>query len=139
MKITEDVMNDLLTLQLSGEASADTRSLIESYARENPGFAARLEVAARPLAFESAAGGLSFDRELRVLAETRQFILLRTICVAAAVLFSLVPFTFTWGSAGVHFLLLGHFPGLVWSSWSLAAASWAAAWVMSRRIRRVGL
>ena len=48
MKITEDVMNDLLTLQLSGEASADTRSLIESYARENPGFAARLEVAARP-------------------------------------------------------------------------------------------
>ena len=78
------------------------------------------------LAFDSAAGGLSFDRELRVLAETRQFILLRTICVAAAVLFSLVPFTFTWGSAGVHFLLLGHFPGLVWSSWSLAAASWAA-------------
>ena len=79
MKITEDVMNDLLTLQLTGEASADTRLLIESYARENPAFAARLEAVARPIAFESAAGGLSFDRELRVLAETRQFIFLRTI------------------------------------------------------------
>ena len=45
MRITEDVMNDLLTLQLSGEASADTRSLIESYARENPAFAAKLAAA----------------------------------------------------------------------------------------------
>jgi hypothetical protein len=139
MRITEDVMNDLLTLQLSGEASADTRSLIESYARENPAFAAKLAAAARPPALDEAAGGLPFDRELRVLAETRQFIFLRTICFAAAVLFTLVPFTFTWGSAGVHFLLLGHFPGLVWSAWSLAVASWWAVWVMSRRIRRVGL
>ena len=139
MKITEDVMNDLLTLQLSGEASADTRLLIESYARENPAFAARLDVAARPTAFDRATGGVSFDRELRVLAETRQFIFLRTIFVAAALMFSVVPFTFTFGSAGVHFLLLGHFSGLVWSSWSLAAASWAAVYVMSRRIRRVGL
>ena len=118
------------------DAAADTMSLIESYARENPAFAARLAAAARPPAFDEAAGGLRFDRELRVLAETRQFIFLRTICFAAAVLFTLVPFTFTWGSAGV---LLGHFPGLVWSARSLAAASWWAVWVMSRRIRRVGL
>ena len=139
MRITEDVMNDLLTLQMSGEASADSRSLIESYARENPAFAARLEAAARPSALDGRPGGPSFDRELRVLAETRQFIFLRTIFVAAALMFSVVPFTFTFGSAGVHFLLLGHFPGLVWSSWSLAAASWAAVYVMSRRIRRAGL
>jgi hypothetical protein len=139
MRITEEVMNDLLTLHLSGEASPDTKSLIESYARENPAFAARLEAAARPPMFDGAAAPRSFDRELQVLAETRQFIFLRTLFVAAALLFTVVPFTFTFGSAGVHFLLLGHFPGLVWSSWSLAAASWAAAYVMSRRIRRVGL
>ena len=139
MRITEEVMNDLLTLQLSGEASADTKSLIESYARENPAFAARLDAAARPPMFDGAAAPRPFDRELQVLAETRQFIFLRTLFVAAALLFSVVPFTFTFGSAGAHFLLLGRFPGMVWSSWSLAAASWAAAYVMSRRIRRVGL
>lgn len=139
MKITEDVMNDLLTIHLSGEASADTKALIDSYARENPGFAARLEAAARPPVFEGTPRAPSLDRELQVLAETRKFILLRTLAVAAALLFTLVPFTFTFGSAGVHFLLLGRFPGLVWSSLSLAAASWAAVYVMSRRIRRVGL
>ena len=139
MRITEEVMNDLLTLHLSGEASADTKSLIESYARENPAFAARLDAAARQPMFDSAAGPRPFDRELQVLAETRQFIFLRTLFAAAALLFTVVPFTFTFGSAGVHFLLLGRFPGMVWSSWSLAAASWAAVYVMSRRIRRAGL
>jgi len=139
MRITEDVMNDLLTLHLSGEASADTKALIDGYARENPAFAVRLEAAGRPPEFDGTARPLSLDRELQVLAETRQFIFLRTLFVAAALLFTLVPFTFTFGSAGVHFLLLGRFPGLVWSSLGLAAASWAAVYVMSRRIRRVGL
>ena len=95
MKITEDVMNDLLTIHLSGEASADTKALIDSYARENPGFAARLEAAARPPVFEGTPRAPSLDRELQVLAETRKFILLRTLAVAAALLFTLVPFTFT--------------------------------------------
>lgn len=139
MRITEDVMNDLLTLELSGEASADTKSLIEGYARENPAFAARLEAAARLPALDAPAGGPSFDRELQVLADTRRFIFLRTLLVAAALMFSVLPFTFTFGSDGVHFLVLGRFPGLVWSSWSLAAASWAAAYVIGRRIRRAGL
>ena len=35
MKMTDDVMNDLLTLYLAGEASADTKALIESHARQH--------------------------------------------------------------------------------------------------------
>ena len=34
MKVTDEVMNDLLTLYVAGEASADTEALIESDARE---------------------------------------------------------------------------------------------------------
>ena len=41
MKLTDEVMNDLLTLYLAGEASADTRALIENHARQNAAFASK--------------------------------------------------------------------------------------------------
>ena len=39
MNVTDEVMNDLLTLYLAGEASADTKALIDSHARRNAAFA----------------------------------------------------------------------------------------------------
>ena len=47
MKLTDEVMNDLLTLYLAGEASADTRALVESHARQNAAFASTIEAADR--------------------------------------------------------------------------------------------
>ena len=41
MKMTDEVMNDLLTLYLAGEASADTKALIESHARQHAAFASK--------------------------------------------------------------------------------------------------
>jgi hypothetical protein len=58
---------------------------------------------------------------------------------AGAMLFTLLPLVFTFGSSGVQFLVLGRHPGLVWSFWSLAAASWTACYVMHRRVRQAGL
>lgn len=139
MTISDDVMNDLLTIYLAGDASADTKTLVEAHARQHPAFAARLAAAQSFALPEASAGRSSSDHELRVLAATRQFIWLRTMFCASGILFTLLPLTLKFGSDGVQFLILGREPGLMWSFWSLAVASWTAFIVMNRRIGRVGL
>jgi hypothetical protein len=139
MKLDDDVMNDLMTIYLAGEASSATRAIVEARAREDATFAARLAAAqgmAVPLQDANPPGR---DAELRALTETRQFIRLRTIFVAAAVFFSLLPLAVRGGDSGVEFVFLGRHDGLVWAFWSLAAASWSAHYVMHRRVRQAGL
>jgi hypothetical protein len=137
MKLTDDVMNDLLTVYLAGEASADTKALVESHARQHPAFAARLQ-AAGDFALPDVPPAHR-DAELGALADTRRFILFRTIFLAAAVLFTLLPLVFTIGDEGPELLILGRHAGLVWAFWSLAAASWSAWYVFGRSLRRAGL
>jgi anti-sigma factor RsiW len=139
MKISDDVMNDLLTMYLAGDASADTKALVEAHARDDRAFAARLAAAATLSLPDMAPGRSKYDLELRALTETRQFIRLRTIFCAGGILFTALPLAFTFGHAGVEFLILGRHPGLVWGFWSVAAAAWVSFVVISRRVGRVGL
>lgn len=139
MTLSDEVLNDLLTLYLAGEASPATRRLIENHAREHPAFRSRLEAAAAVSLDAIAHDGPSGDLELLTLRKARQFLFLRAIFWAGGVLFTLLPFLFTFGDGGVRFLVLGRHPGLVWSFWSLAAACWTASFVMQRQVRQSGL
>ena len=139
MTISDAVMNDLLTLYLAGEASAETRALVEARAGADASFAARLKAAGAFRIPDLPAGDSKRDLELRVLNETKQFILLRTIFLAGAILFTLLPLVFTFGNEGVQFLILGREPGLMWSFWSVAVASWVAFAIMNHRVRSAGL
>jgi len=138
-KISDDVMNDLLTVYLAGDASADTKTLVEAHAREHQPFAARLAAAGAVVVPEIAPGRSARDAELRALAQTRQFIRLRTIFFASGILFTALPLSFGSGSDGIEFLILGREPGLMWAFWSIAAASWTACVIMARQIRSTGL
>jgi hypothetical protein len=139
MNVTDDVLNDLLTLYLAGEASADTRALIEDRARREPAFAAKLE-AARKVDLAAALPAPPQDMELRALKQTRQAIFLRTLFWAAGLFFTLLPLTFQGGEGrGVEFVFLGKHPGVVWAFWGVAAASWVAYYVMNREVKRAGL
>ena len=139
MKVTDEVMNDLLTLHLAGEASTDTKALIESHARQNAAFRSKLEASGALASFSLPDSGPPSDHELRTLAETRKFIFLRTVFWAGGILFTLLPLVFTFDKGGVEFLVLGRHAGLMWSFWSIAAAAWTACYVMHRQVRRVGL
>lgn len=139
MRLTDDVFDDLLTVYLAGEASAGTKALIEGRAQQDSAFAERLRAAnAVPLGGEPPVAAPA-DTELAALRRTREFIRLRTILTAAGILFTLLPLVFAFGRNGAEFLILGRHPGLVWSFWSLAVASWTAAYVMARSVRQVGL
>src|SRR6516164_3104145 len=49
MNITQDVVTDLLPVYFSGEASSDTKSLVEEYFRGNPDFERMARSAGTPL------------------------------------------------------------------------------------------
>lgn len=135
MTMSDDVMNDLLTLYVAGEASAGTRTLVEQHARENAAFAARL-AAGRTLPPLTPSHEPARDVELRALSQARQFLRLRSVFWASGILFTLLPLSFSFGG---RLLILGPHPGLVWAFWSVAAASWVACYVMHRQVRHVGL
>lgn len=139
MNVSDDVMNDLLTIYLAGEASAATKALIESHAQQNPLFASKIQAAGALSLNDPATVEPSRDLELQALAKTRQFIFLRTLFFASAVLFTLLPLVFTFDARGAQFLILGRYPGLMWSFWSIATASWIAWYVMHRQVRDSGL
>ena len=139
MKLHDDVMSDLLTVYLADDVSAETKTLVETHAAENSVFAERL-AAARALSLHAAAvPGPPEDAELKSLKHTRQVLFLRTMFLAWAVLFMLLPLLFTFDNGSVQFVIWGRYPALVSSFWSLAAASWVAWYVMRRQVRQSGL
>ncbi len=137
-QLPPEVMNDLLTLYLAGEASAATRALVEDYARQNPRFARALAGAGNPLPVPDTPHTTE-DHEMHTLKLVRQYIFLRSLFFGMGIAFTLIPFLFTWSGNGIGFFLLRDVPGLGYAALSIAAASWSAFYVMHREVRKSGL
>jgi anti-sigma factor RsiW len=67
-KLTRDVISDLWPLYVSGEASSDTRALIEAFLQEDPEFARTLTTLDRERFPSLEAPSLPPDHELKTLA-----------------------------------------------------------------------
>ncbi|MBP1644299.1 MAG: hypothetical protein H6Q03_2968 [Acidobacteria bacterium] len=138
MKITRDVVQDLLTVELAGEASADTRALIAEYLASDPALARDVE-AARAGAGLPAAPPPAPGAEKRALDATRQLLRVRSQTLAVALVFTLLPLSFVFEDGRVTFFLIRDAPviGLAW--WATAAALWVWHAVVRRRLRVTGL
>ena len=77
MKITRDVITDLLPVYLAGEASQDTHDLVETFLRENPEFAKLVEEQEAPLPESQIK--ISKDAEMQILTATRTLLRKRSI------------------------------------------------------------
>lgn len=135
MSLSPDVMNDLMVLYISGEASPGTRKLVEEYAALHADYAALLRAAGQTLPVPPAQS----NKEMETLKMIRKFILLRSLFIGGGILFTMMPLTTVWRNGEVTFLLYRDVPGLGLAFWSIAAASWVACYVMHRAIRRSGL
>jgi hypothetical protein len=141
MTVTRDVVKDLLPLSMAGEASADTRAVVEAFLRSDPEIAQYAEalredtvIAPAPAA---APGAPAPGRA--ALARTRSLLRRRTWLMAAAIFCSGLPFSFAAGNDGVTFLMLRHAP---WVSAALLAAAgvlWGLYAATARRLRVSGL
>jgi anti-sigma factor RsiW len=129
MNITRNVVKDLVTVYLAGEASADTRSLVEDWLRSDPELAAQVE-RARGLELPAVAAPEP-TVEKRAFDRTRRRLRGRAILLGAAIYFSTLPLTVTFGSDGFHGLLLEDWPARA-VPLVVAAGLWIVYWRMSR-------
>ena len=136
MKITRDVVKDLLAVYQAGDASGDTRAIVEEWLRADPDLA-RLAEQARRISLP-ALPPLPATAEKRALDRTRRRLRWRSILLGTAVYVTMLPLSITFNSRGFTGLLIDNWPERV-VVLALAAALWGLYWHVSRRLRLSGL
>ena len=136
MNVTRDVVKDLLTVYLAGEASADTRALVEEWLRADPALARQAEQArASDLPPVPAPAPTA---EKRALGHTRRRLRGRAVILGMAVYFSLLPLTVVFGKDGFRGFLLHDWPSRV-VALAVGAVLWGIYFYLARRLRVSGL
>lgn len=133
MKVTREVIYDLLPLYFAGEVSADTRALIEEFLQTDPDFA---KMAARfrslyeehPPRSHSDVSETSSFRRARTLTERRNQALGGAIGFSLAALFALVMGLAGDGFAPLRALVIAIVFGAV------GLASWISWYTAGRRL-----
>ena len=104
MKITENVIHDLIPLYAANECSPDTRLLVEEYLRQNPGQAAEIQrILQTPLPRTTLS--LPNLEETRTLQEARRRLKRQQWLMGLAIFFSLAPLSFIYANGQSWWLL----------------------------------
>ncbi len=136
MNVTRDVVKDLLAVYTAGEATSDTRALVEEWLRTDPELARQVEQAKSVRLPDVPA--LPPTVEKRAFDRTRRHLRWRTILLGLAAYVSTLPFSITFGSKGYEGLLIDEWPERIVVI-GIAAALWVIYWRVSRRARVSGL
>jgi ferric-dicitrate binding protein FerR (iron transport regulator) len=135
MTITRDIVQDLLAVYLAGDASPDTRSLVEDWLNKDRDLARQVEAARRELPSVALP-----DRsvEMRALTSTKRRLRRKGILLGMAIWVTALPLTVRFNSEG--------FQGLMITDWperaivlSMAVVLWALYARVSRGLRVSGL
>ncbi len=126
MELHENVVLDLLPAVRAGNASAESRDLVERYLATHPEFA-RLAAL-----FPSPDPAL----EVQCLQRTRRRVQRAALEQAAAIFFTLLPLAFVFDAGRVRFVF-GDYPGLIVGMAVTAAAFWLRAAMLRRRSQLV--
>ena len=137
MKITREVVMDLVPAYLAGEASADTRALVEEFAKQDAEFARTLEaqgreVAAGTQALKQPAAAPTRDHELVTLERTRRAAGNLRWLMGIALMCTAFPLSFAFEGNRVTFLLVRDVPVLAMACWVAALIFWGM-FVAARR------
>jgi hypothetical protein len=133
VKVTREVINDLLPAYLVGEASDASRALVEEFLRGDPEFAAlvrneqSIELLKQPIT-------LAADHEKQSLTRLKRLIKLQTWFLALALLFSVVPFSVKIEDGSIRFFMLQNTTWLAAIYWSIAALFWLGYFLIRRRL-----
>jgi hypothetical protein len=135
MNITQEVVTDLLPVYFSGEASRETKSLVEEYFRENPEFERMARSAGAPLETLRAAPPVTaaLEKEKRDMESVRCGLNRRKWLFGLSLFLTLSPLSFYFTHSQL-FSLMGA-DGL-WEAgfdWSMAAFFWFLYFAQLRR------
>jgi anti-sigma factor RsiW len=135
MKPTRDVILDLWPVYESGEASADTRALVEAFLEQDPEFARMIRAERKDIVTSSGSVALPRDREVEALMATQKLLRRRMQYLALGM-------SFTFLAAMLRFPGWMHVGGLnVPRIVMLAIGVYGGVmfWSMHRRLRVKGL
>jgi hypothetical protein len=137
MTISRNVILDLLPLYLAGEASEETRALLEQYLRENPEFGATVRDRAEKTTalLASVHAPPPPNHEKATLERVRRFNRLRTYLLAACIFLTLTPFSFGFEGSHVRWMMLRDNPTQAAFFGIAALVCWTAYSIMGRRLR----
>jgi hypothetical protein len=143
MKVTYDVIRDLLPLVQSGEASPDTRALVEELLREHPEWAQSVPLDRN----EAPDQRLSLTARERTLERTKRLIRLRSWLMGLGIFLTLSPMMTYFRTATVdgkevsriEWQMARDHPRLAVLSVSVGISCWAAWFVLRRRLRATAL
>jgi len=143
MKITREVVKDLLPAYFSGEASADTRSFVEGYFREDPAFEREARTAAQTLLVLAEIGTAPLDSatEKMALKSAKRVLRRQKLWLALASTFTLnaisLSFSFEVGNGRfrIHWLTLPGQRETVAVLLLISAALWILYFRTNRRVR----
>lgn len=141
MRITDDVIADLLPLYTAGEVSPDTRALVEEYLAANPAFADVVKAASD----ERAQPIIDVPREnteRRALNRSRALLRRRSWIMGLAIFCTMLPFSvasFEGADRDVTFFMLRDAPAVAACFAAVAAVLWTLYYRLNQRLRSTGL
>lgn len=138
MNVTREVVTDLLPIYFSGEASGDTKVLVEDYFRQDPDFERIVRSAATPLETLRAHAPIaaSPEKEKRDLESVRRGLLRRRMLFGGSLFLTLVPL---WPYSTQGHIVSPMVRDAPWHAafhWSFAALLWFLYFYFARLGRR---
>ncbi|HEV2197012.1 MAG TPA: hypothetical protein VGR55_15610 [Candidatus Acidoferrum sp.] len=126
MNVTREVVTDLLPIYFSGEASGDTKVLVEDYFRQDPDFERIARGAAKPLEILRAAPPIAAgpEKEKRDLESVLWGLRRRTWLFGVSLFLTLEPLSFDFMHGHIVSLMFRDGPWHAAFNWSLAAVLW---------------
>ena len=138
MNITRDVVTDLWPLYVSGDASEDTRRLIEEFLNNDQEFAKLIRESSEDSLRMDVLPPLRRERELETLRTTKRLLRVRDSFFWIAIFLTFTPLTVydtSWGSGWV----IRDYPLLASGLAAAAAIVWCFYFMLKRRLSSSGL
>lgn len=139
MNVTREVILDLLPVYLSGEASPDTRTLVEEYMKQDTELAQRIRLQWEDNLAKTAPSVLPPELELRSLRRTRSLLGWQRWLFGLAIFFSAMSLSNEFSFEGGHFkefhFLLRDYPVEFGICVVLGLACWIVYFVLRQRLR----
>jgi hypothetical protein len=134
MNVTRKVVTDLLPIYFSGEASVDTKVLVEDYFRQDPDFERIARGAATPLETLRAATPITAgsEREKHDLESVRWRLQWRRVLFGLSLFLTLMPLSF-YSHGHIVSPMVRDTPWEAALYWTLAALFWFLYFARLRR------
>jgi hypothetical protein len=123
MSITRNVILDLLPLYLAGEASEDTREVVEHFLADDPALAKLVEQSKQNQWDGEVPIPLNKEHEMKTFEKIKQLLFHQKLFLALAVAATLILAAFRFDSEGVEWLWINS-PAIGWVLFLVATFFW---------------